>query len=70
VAPIDKETFRHVVGHFASGVTVFTTSNAGEDFGATASAVASRSLEPPMLPVCLNRCSSTWKPSTGVGGFA
>jgi hypothetical protein len=27
VAQITKETFRHVIGHFASGVTVLTTSS-------------------------------------------
>ena len=55
----DKETFRHVIGHFASGVTVLTTRDGDEDFGATASAVSSLSLEPPMLLVCLNTRSST-----------
>ena len=54
-----KETFRHVIGHFASGVTVLTTRSGGEDFGATASAVSSLSLEPPMLLVCLNTRGST-----------
>ena len=56
----DKETFRHVIGHFASGVTVLTARDGGgDDFGATASAVSSLSLEPPMLLVCLNTRSST-----------
>ena len=59
MAQTDKETFRHVIGHFASGVTVLTTRNADDDFGATASAVSSLSLEPPMLLVCLNTRSST-----------
>jgi len=54
-----KEMFRHVIGHFASGVTVLTTQHGGVDFGATASAVSSLSLEPPMLLVCLDRRSST-----------
>jgi flavin reductase (DIM6/NTAB) family NADH-FMN oxidoreductase RutF/DNA-binding GntR family transcriptional regulator len=55
----DNETFRHVIGHFASGVTVITTRHGDEDFGATASAMSSLSLEPPMLLVCLNTRSST-----------
>jgi flavin reductase (DIM6/NTAB) family NADH-FMN oxidoreductase RutF/DNA-binding GntR family transcriptional regulator len=59
MAETDRETFRHVIGHFASGVTVLTSRNEEEDFGATASAVSSLSLEPPMLLVCLNRRSST-----------
>jgi DNA-binding GntR family transcriptional regulator/flavin reductase (DIM6/NTAB) family NADH-FMN oxidoreductase RutF len=55
----DKETFRHVIGHFASGVTVLTARDGDEDFGATASAVSSLSLDPPMLLVCLNTRGST-----------
>jgi 4-nitrophenol 2-monooxygenase / 4-nitrocatechol 4-monooxygenase, reductase component len=55
----DRETFRHVIGHFASGVTVITARAGDEDFGATASAVSSLSLDPPMLLVCLNIRGST-----------
>ena len=55
----DREAFRHAIGHFASGVTVLTTHVDGEDFGATASAMTSLSLDPPMLLVCLNTRSST-----------
>jgi len=33
----DTETFRHVIGHFVSGVTVLTARHGGADFGATAS---------------------------------
>jgi DNA-binding GntR family transcriptional regulator/flavin reductase (DIM6/NTAB) family NADH-FMN oxidoreductase RutF len=64
-----KETFRHVIGHFASGVTVLTSHNADEDFGATASAVSSLSLEPPMLLVCLNTRSSTQEAIHSSGRF-
>ena len=55
----DSQTFRHVIGHFASGVTVLTTHKDGADFGATASAMSSLSLDPPMLLVCLNTRSIT-----------
>lgn len=54
-----KESFRRVIGHFATGVTVITTRDGAEDRGATASAVSSLSLEPPMLLVCLNMRSGT-----------
>ena len=57
-APTPEE-FRHVIGHFLSGVTVVTTSLDGRQFGTTASAVTSVSLEPPTLLVCLNRTSET-----------
>ena len=53
------DDFRHVIGHFASGVTIVTTELDGRPFGTTASAVASLSLTPPMVVVCLNRSSET-----------
>jgi flavin reductase (DIM6/NTAB) family NADH-FMN oxidoreductase RutF len=56
---MNAELFRDVIGHFASGVTVITTTDRDEPFGTTASAVTSLSLEPPMLLVCLNQSSST-----------
>ena len=68
--PEDKETFRHVIGHFASGVTVLTTRGDDQDFGATASAVSSLSLEPPMLLVCLDQRSSTQEAIHATGRFA
>jgi flavin reductase (DIM6/NTAB) family NADH-FMN oxidoreductase RutF len=55
----DRETFRHVIGHFASGVTVLTARHGDADFGATASAVSSLSLDPPMLLVCMNLRGNT-----------
>lgn len=58
-AACDSERYRHVIGHFATGVTVITSHHGGTDFGATASAVTSLSLEPPSLLVCLNRATST-----------
>jgi flavin reductase (DIM6/NTAB) family NADH-FMN oxidoreductase RutF len=53
------QTFRDVIGRFATGVTVVTTHHDGHDHGMTASAVSSLSLEPPMLLVCINVASPT-----------
>ena len=54
--PIDPDLFRHTMSHFASGVTVLAVRDAaGIAHGMTASAVASLSLEPPMLLVCVDR---------------
>lgn len=56
---VTSETFRKVAGHFASGVTVVTTRDGQGDYGTTASSVASLSLAPPMMLVCLNKESVT-----------
>ncbi len=59
--PVDREHMRRVMGHFASGVTVITTRHEGIDYGLTASAVSSLSLDPPMLLICVNKTSNTQK---------
>jgi 4-nitrophenol 2-monooxygenase / 4-nitrocatechol 4-monooxygenase, reductase component len=53
------EVFRDVIGRFASGVTVITTTAGDRDHGTTASAVSSLSMDPPMLLICLNKTSDT-----------
>jgi 4-nitrophenol 2-monooxygenase / 4-nitrocatechol 4-monooxygenase, reductase component len=58
-AVVEQQIFRDVIGRFASGVTVITTSVADSQFGTTASAVSSLSVDPPMLLVCLNKTSET-----------
>jgi 4-nitrophenol 2-monooxygenase / 4-nitrocatechol 4-monooxygenase, reductase component len=52
---IDPDTFRSVLGRFASGVTVLTTRSNNSDLGMTVSAFCSLSLEPPMVLSCIAR---------------
>ena len=52
---VDAADFRRVVGHFASSVTVVTTSAAGIDHAMTASAFTSVSLEPLLVLVCVDK---------------
>ncbi len=66
---VPDEVFRDVIGRFASGVTVITTTAHGEDHGTTASAVSSLSTEPPMLLVCLNKTSATQQAVLEAGVF-
>jgi flavin reductase (DIM6/NTAB) family NADH-FMN oxidoreductase RutF len=65
-----REDFRDVIGRFATGVTVLTTRVEERDFGTTASAVSSLSLEPAMLLVCLNETSETRAAIVDAGVFA
>jgi 4-nitrophenol 2-monooxygenase / 4-nitrocatechol 4-monooxygenase, reductase component len=67
---IHRDVYRDLIGRFVSGVTVVTTAAGGEEFGATVSALASLSLEPPMLLVCLNRSSATQEAIARSGRFA
>jgi flavin reductase (DIM6/NTAB) family NADH-FMN oxidoreductase RutF len=56
---VDPDTFRSVLGRFASGVTIVTAVDAnGRDFGLTVSAFASLSLEPPLVVVCIDHGAS------------
>jgi flavin reductase (DIM6/NTAB) family NADH-FMN oxidoreductase RutF len=57
--PLDPDTFRSVLGRFATGVTVVTTVDAdGQDHGMTVSAFCSLSLAPPLVLVCVDRVAS------------
>jgi flavin reductase (DIM6/NTAB) family NADH-FMN oxidoreductase RutF len=57
--PLDPDTFRSVLGRFASGVTVVTTcDDAGRDHGMTVSAFCSLSLSPPLVLVCVDHSAS------------
>ena len=58
--PVDKQEFRGVMGHFATGVTVITTHDGnGQRFGLTANAVSSVSLEPPLVLCCVDKQSES-----------
>lgn len=53
---INKDEFRHALGHFASGVTIITTVDAsGHQHGITVSAFASVSLTPPLILICIDK---------------
>jgi flavin reductase (DIM6/NTAB) family NADH-FMN oxidoreductase RutF len=52
-----------------TGVTLVTTRHEGLAQGITASAVASVTLEPPTLLICLNRQSATCHAVSGAGRF-
>ncbi|MEP6991589.1 MAG: flavin reductase family protein [bacterium] len=56
---IDPDTFRSVLGRFASGITVITAlDEQGHDVGMTVSAFCSVSLRPALVQVCVDRVAS------------
>ena len=56
--PVDPQLYRQVIGRFATGVTVVTVNVDGALRGMTANAVASVSLDPTLLLVCVQRDGS------------
>ncbi len=56
---LDPATFKRALGRFASGVTVVTVRVGGADYGMTASAFCSLSIDPPLILVCVNRNNKT-----------
>jgi flavin reductase (DIM6/NTAB) family NADH-FMN oxidoreductase RutF len=55
----DELAFREAISQFATGVTIITTTFQGRPAGMTASAVASLSLDPVLLLVCINNTLAT-----------
>src|SRR5690625_6881637 len=58
---VTQQEYRNTIGHFTTGVSVITTKYKDQYFVITASSVASVSLEPPMLLVCVNQNTGTRK---------
>ena len=53
--PFDSQLQRRILGRFATGVTVVTTGKPGSYSAMTANAVASLSLDPPLLLVAVDK---------------
>ena len=56
--PIDRDLFRHVMGHFTTGVTVVSFLRTGVPAGVTVNAFMSVSLEPPLILISMRAGSS------------
>lgn len=68
---LDPDSFRSVLGRFASGVTVVTARDAeGRDHGMTVSAFCSASLVPPLVLTCVDRAASMHDVLAYAGHFA
>jgi 3-hydroxy-9,10-secoandrosta-1,3,5(10)-triene-9,17-dione monooxygenase reductase component len=68
-ANVDASGFRHVLGHFCSGVTVITGSADGRPAGFACQAFAALSLDPPLVLFCPGRSSATWPVIARAGHF-
>lgn len=69
--PVGPDEFRGLLGSFATGVTVATTrTDDGDVSGMTVSAVASVSLVPPLLLVCIEHDTEFFDAMCAVPAFA
>lgn len=67
---VNPALFRQLLGRFATGVTVLTTRDQeGQPVGMTASSLASVSLQPPLLSVCVDFTADMHKVLSSSGSF-
>ncbi|MCP4189527.1 MAG: flavin reductase [Planctomycetaceae bacterium] len=66
----DAKKQRHIMGKFATGVTVATTVLEGQNWGMTANAITSLSLDPPLMLLAVGRESQSHTMFQGGGCFA
>jgi flavin reductase (DIM6/NTAB) family NADH-FMN oxidoreductase RutF len=66
---VSSDEFRTALGAYATGVTVVTAIGPNGPSGATANAVTSLSLDPPMMLACLDRGSRTLTSVRAQGRF-
>src|SRR6478672_10993151 len=65
----DSASFRAVLGHFATGITVITAMDGDEPVGLAANSFSSVSLDPPLVLFCPAKTSSTWPRIQRAGHF-
>jgi 3-hydroxy-9,10-secoandrosta-1,3,5(10)-triene-9,17-dione monooxygenase reductase component len=65
----DEASYRTVLGHFATGVTIVTAMDGGEPVGLSANSFASVSLDPPLVLFCAAKDSTTWPRIQAAGKF-
>jgi len=67
---VDQQSYRAVIGHLATGVTVITGRDDRGPVGMTANAVCSLSLEPLLVLVCFDNTARTLPIVQAQGRFA
>ncbi len=68
-APFDAATYRQVLGHFPTGVTVIAAAPDGVPVGLAVGSFASVSLEPPLVAFFAGKSSSSWPKIEAAGSF-
>jgi 3-hydroxy-9,10-secoandrosta-1,3,5(10)-triene-9,17-dione monooxygenase reductase component len=63
------DEFRHVFGHFCSGISVITALDENEPVGFSCQAFATLSLEPPLILFCPGKSLASWPRIARAGSF-
>lgn len=66
---IDSAQYRHVLGHYPSGVVVVTAMGAEGPIGMTLQSFHALSISPPLIALFPAKSSSTWKQIAASGNF-
>ncbi|GAA0965675.1 hypothetical protein GCM10009555_005710 [Acrocarpospora macrocephala] len=67
---VSSQEYRHVLGHFVTGVTVVTAMSGGQPIGFTCQSMSALSLDPPLILICPGKGSTTWPRIAAAGTFA
>ena len=59
-APEAKQVLREVMGHYATGAAIVTSTWQGRPHGLAVNSFTSVSLEPPLVAFCPDKGSETW----------
>jgi flavin reductase (DIM6/NTAB) family NADH-FMN oxidoreductase RutF len=66
---IDATAYRHVLGHFPTGIAIITANSEQGPVGMACNSLTSVSLDPPLIAVCPARTSETWPRIRRAGHF-
>ncbi len=69
MSAFDAATFRTVLGHFCSGITVVTAVDGGEPVGLTCQSFSSVSLDPPLVLFVAAKAANSWPRIRSAGHF-
>ncbi|MGD9734291.1 MAG: flavin reductase family protein [Solirubrobacterales bacterium] len=66
---VEPDAFRHVLGHYPTGVALVTADRPSGPVGMTCNSFTSVSLRPPLVAVCPAKSSETWPEIRRAGRF-
>jgi flavin reductase (DIM6/NTAB) family NADH-FMN oxidoreductase RutF len=69
MSAIDQASYRQVLGHFPTGVTVIAGMDGDEPVGLAVGSFFSLSLDPALVGFCVDRTSGSWSRMAGSGSF-